>query len=282
MNSHSKTVSLRRREIHNHYPPEVVANSKRRLGSAWVGQSVLRPVEEGFDEVEFVAKGLLGIRENDQDYSQRMKEYWADKFIDVSSDGEELEIGLGPDGKPIDLEAYVNWCWAKAHPKVALSRDELNANPTKMFWLHDYEAERRKEHAGAKYRQNAYQKLSEITMNTETSADVLRQILRVLSDMSPDRLELSDMETMADQFASSNPKRFLDVASDPKLPVRSFIKDLITHSIVRTIGNQLYFGEEMLGADMDQAIAYLSNEKTNSQTIVALKGKLAEAKNQRG
>ena len=58
--------------------------------------------------------------------------------------------------------------------------------------------------------------------------------------------------------------------------VKAEIEELVSAGVLRRIGNQVVYLDEVIGEDLDDAVVYLKNKK-NSGTLTILRVKLKEA-----
>ena len=63
---------------------------------------------------------------------------------------------------------------------------------------------------------------------------------------------------------------------DKDLELKAEIESMIEAGVLRKIGNQVIYIDEVLGEDMKDTIVYLKNKK-NSGTLTILRAKLKEA-----
>ena len=69
--------------------------------------------------------------------------------------------------------------------------------------------------------------------------------------------------------------KFLKIAKDKNLEVKAEIEEMVTASVLRKIGNQIIFIDEVLGDTLDDAVVFLKDKK-NSGTLTILRAKLKE------
>ena len=69
----------------------------------------------------------------------------------------------------------------------------------------------------------------------------------------------------------------LKYALDKNLDTRAEIEEMIEYSVITAIGNQLMYGDEIIGENINEAIVYMNNKK-NSGQVTAMKAQLKELK----
>ena len=77
------------------------------------------------------------------------------------------------------------------------------------------------------------------------------------------------------ELKNSDTKKFLKGAKDKNLEIKAEIEEMVTASVLRKIGNQIIFIDEVLGDTIDDAVVFLKDKK-NSGTLTILRAKLKE------
>ena len=103
----------------------------------------------------------------------------------------------------------------------------------------------------------------------------MKRILRLLSAINPDRLTSEQIENSLYEVKNKDPKKFFRIATDKNLELKSEIEELVTAGVVRRIGNQVVFGDEILGDTLEDTIIHLKDKK-NSGKLIILRAKLKE------
>ena len=101
-------------------------------------------------------------------------------------------------------------------------------------------------------------------------------LLRVLSKQNPTKLTREQKENALYDIKDKDPAKFFKVAIDKDLELKAEIESMIEAGVLRKIGNQVIYIDEVLGEDMKDTIVYLKNKK-NSGTLTILRAKLKEA-----
>ena len=103
----------------------------------------------------------------------------------------------------------------------------------------------------------------------------MRAITRVLTSGDPSRLSEIELENNLYELKEASPERFLRYALDADLELRAEIEEMIEHSVLRRIGNQVIFEDETLGEDIKDTIIYFKNKK-NSGAVNTMRARLKE------
>ena len=96
-----------------------------------------------------------------------------------------------------------------------------------------------------------------------------------MSSTNPDRMTEDQIENSLYELKNSNPKKFVRIATDKNLELRSEIDEFVSAGVLRKIGNQVIFIDEVLGDTVEDTIVYLKDKK-NSGKLTILRAKLKE------
>jgi hypothetical protein len=259
-------LQIRRRESKSYLPPEVLADSKKILASVYVNQGPLR-----VEGTEKIVADMLGIRVTDSDFSKQFNEFWAELRLDVPMEGYTLNVAKLENDNPLNPKHYLIYEWAKRHKLVALTRAEMEANPYKQFYIYNPEVETGVLNKSVVMKRKAYSLFSTISDDEYK----MNHIIRLLSTSSPLNMNKIQKENFISELIESDAQKFLIVAQDKNLEIKSEIEELVTANVVSKVGNQYYYIEEKLGENIDEAVLYW-NDKKNSQRVLEMKAKLKE------
>ena len=265
----SKKVYLRRRDLGGHLPKQVRAEAKTRLSSVYVNRQPLK----GFspEEEKKYMQGILDVSPEHVDWPKHSKNFWADLSIPVGFTGVELEIGKDEDGSPISIMDYIKYNFAIKHPYVALTKTEMNTDITKKFYIQDLTREDKVKNNAIKLKKDADKEFIKVSSNIKN----MKRILRLMSNTNPDRMTEDQIENSLYELKNSDPKKFVRIATDKNLELRSEIEEMVSAGVLRKIGNQVIFIDEVIGDTTEKAIVYLKDKK-NSGTLTILRAKLKE------
>ena len=265
----SKKVFLRRKDLGGHLPKAVRAEATMKLSSVFVNRQPLK----GFsieDEKKFM-QGILDVNPDHVDWPKHSKQFWAELTIPVGFTGVELEIGKNESGGPLNIMDYIKYNFAIKHPHVALTREEMNSNYGKRFYIQDLTREDKVKNNSIKLRKDADKEFIKVSSNIAT----MTRILRLMSNSNPARMTGDQIENALYEIKNKNPKKFVRIATDKNLELKSEIEEMVTAGVLRKIGNQIIFIDENLGDTIEDTIVYLKDKK-NSGKLTLLRAKLKE------
>ena len=269
----TKKIYLRREEMSGHLPKEIRAESTYRLASVFKNRQPLKGFITPAEEKKYLAP-LLEAEPGDREWAKEVRKFWAELRIPVGFAGVEFEIGTDEEGNPINLDHFVKYNFAKQHPQVAKSKDEMMSKTNFKYYLLDPKKE-------VKAKNNLVQiakKASLEFLKSTEDENRMRNLLRILNTkVNVDGLEKDDVENLLYDLQNKNPKRFLSVAGDATLDLRAEISEFVQYSVLQKIGNAVINLDETLGENMDEAVIYLKNPK-RSTMLTQLRIRLKEAK----
>ena len=265
----SKKVFLRRQDLGGHLPKAVKAEAKTRLSSVYVNRQPLK----GFspDEEKKYMQGILDVSPEHVDWPKHSKNFWADMTIPVGFTGVELEIGKDDNGSPISIMDWIKYNFALKHPYVALTKAEMKADITKKFYIQDLSREDKVKNNSIKLKKDADKEFIKVSSDLKN----MKRILRLMSSTNPDRMTEDQIENSLYELKNSDPKKFVRIATDKNLELRAEIDELVSAGVLRKIGNQVIFIDEVLGETIEDTIVYLKDKK-NSGKLAILRAKLKE------
>ena len=265
----SKKVFIRREDLGGHLPKAVRAEAIMKLSSVYVNRQPLKgfgPAEENK-----YLNGILDVSPEHVDWPKHSKIFWADMSIPIGFTGVELEIGKDSNDEPINLMDYIKYNFALKHPHMALSKEEMDTTFGKRFYIQDLTRQDKVKNHEIQLRKDADKTFIKVTSSPED----MKRILRLMSNTNPDRMSSDQIENALYEIKNSNPKKFVRVATDKHLSLKAEIEEMISANVLRKIGNQIIFIDEVLGDTMDDTIVHLRDKK-NSGKLTILRAKLKE------
>jgi len=265
----SKKVFLRRKEVNNHLPKEVQAEAVSKLSSVYVNRQPLKAFDPE-DEDKYL-KGILDVNPDHVDWPKHSKIFWAELSVPVGFTGVELEIGMDSKDRPISILDFIKYRFALKHPQVALTKEEMDKTTGKRFYIQDLSRE-------DSTRNNEIQVLKDSDKEfIKLSADpvAMKRVLRILSNANPDILSAEQIENNLYAVKSADPKKFLRIATDTNLAVKADIEEMVSSGVLRRIGNQVIFIDEVIGETLEDAVIFMKNKK-NSGQLTIMRAKLKE------
>ena len=264
-----KTVVLRRKELMGHLPKEVRVSAKTKLGSIYIGRQPLRGVEG--EEEKKLLDGLLDVGPDHSDFVKHAKKFWAELSLTIPFEGIELDVSKDDDDMPYNKEDYLKYKFAIKHPQVALNKEDMTS--AQRFYIHDTTRDLIKKNNEIQIRKDADKEFIKVTADDKA----MTRILRLLStDRNPDKMTLLQKENTLYDLKNRNPKKFFKIATDKNLEVKAEIEEMVSAGVLRRIGNQVVYLDEVIGETLEDAVVYLKNKK-NSGTLTILRVKLKEA-----
>lgn len=265
----SKKINLRRKEILNHLPKEVRAEAVTKLSSVYVNRQPLKGFDRA-DEKKYL-DGILDVSPDHPDWPKHSKEFWTNLVIPIGFTGIELEIGKDSDGKPLQIMDWIKYNFALKHPQVGINKEEMMGNIQKRFYIHDTSRDVKLRNTQIQKRKDADKEFIKIS----SSASDMKRVLRVLSNQNPDRMSEEQLENALYELKNSSPEKFVKIATDKNLKILAEIQELIAAGVLRKIGNQVIFIDEVIGESNEDAVIYLKNKK-NSGQLTIMRAKLKE------
>lgn len=265
-----RKIYIRRKEVLNHLPKEVRASAKISIGSIYVDRQPLKGVEG--EEANKLMSKILDVPPGHSDWPKQEKEFWASMTVKVPFEGVELNITTDEDGNPENIMDYITYKWCMKHRQVAESKEDMDANGEKRFYIYDPDKDLLKKNAEIKLKKEADKEFIKIS----SDLDKMRRLLRVLSKGSrPEKLTDMEVENQLYNIKNEKPAAFLKHSTDKHLDVRAELEEMIEIGVLRTIGNQIIYGDETIGENITDAIVYFNNKK-NSGQVNAMRAQLKE------
>jgi len=273
MDTRHKRVWLHRVEPKNDLPEDVRKNAKRVLGSVFKNRKPLKGLSRD-EEKEILPRIIDADPEDKTRFSEKASKYWKELSIDVPSGGKSLNISTDEDGDPVYPEEYVMYRFAQAHPQVAESHKVAQRNRNKLFWILDPEEEKKETRREVDKKMDAYREFIKV----KDSEDKVDLMMRVFANERPEQIADFDekINTLHNEL-EQRPEEFIELATDDDLEKQDFVLQCIEHGVLRKVGNQIMYMDEVIGEGIDEVVAYLKN-KRNSSTLSSLKAELKEAK----
>ena len=265
-----KTISIRRKEMLNHLPKAVVAEAVTKLSSVYVDRQPLK----GFspeEEKKYMAN-FLDVAPNHADWPKYSKAFWAELSIPVGFTGVQLEIGTDDNGNPENLMDYIKYRFALKHPHVSLTKEEMDTNFNKRFYIQDLSRDDKVLNNKIQLRKDA----DKVFIKVSSDIKNMRRVYRLMSNkVNPNNLTDEQLENGLYEMKESSPKKFIRVSIDKHLEMKAEIEEMVSAEVLRKIGNQVIYIDDIIGETIDDTVIYLKDKK-NSGTLTVLRAKLKE------
>ena len=265
----SKKVYLRRKDLDGHLPKAVRAEATMKLSSVYVNRQPLKGFSPA-DEKEFMQQ-ILDVSPDHVDWPKHSKKFWAELTIPVGFTGVELEISKDEDGNPINIMDFIKYNFALKHPHVALTKEEMDSDFSKRFYIQDLTRDDKVKNNQIKLKKDADKEFIKVSSNISN----MKRILRLMSNTNPDRMTDDQVENALYEIKNKEPKKFIRIATDKNLELKAEIEQMVSAGVLRKIGNQVIFIDEVLGDTIEDTVVHLKDKK-NSGKLTILRAKLKE------
>ena len=147
----------------------------------------------------------------------------------------------------------------------------MNENFNKRFYIQDLSKEDVKKNVQIQVKKDADKEF--IKLSSDPKAMVW--VLRLIGNVNPDTMTREQVENMLYDIKEKQPKKFMKIAKDKNLSMKAEIEEMVSAGVLRKIGNQIVFIDEILGDTLDSTILHLKDKK-NSGKLTILRAKLKE------
>lgn len=262
-----KKVYIRRRELNGYLPKEILAGARVSIGSIYVGRQPLKGFED--EEAKKHLKRILDVPPDHPSWAAAEKEFWANMSLKVPFEGVELDITLDDNGDATNPMDYATFRWCQRHRQVGLTKDDMDQDALKKFYIYDPEADLIKSNNKIKLKKDADREFIKISADEEK----MRRVLRIMSKQGTDKLTAMEVENNLYGFKDKEPALFIKVSTDKNLDIKAEIETMVEKGVLRRIGNQIIHEDETIGADLTETVIYFNNKK-NSGALNAMRAKL--------
>lgn len=277
---------------------ETTNDSLLKIGSSFKGNSVLRGLT--FDEESRLLPNILGVSSDSPNWEKTTLNYWANITKEIPSSGLELEVGLmyktkqdyeydlelnvnengvkeDHKGIPINLSDYILYRYCLLYSRVANSIEDIDKSPKIEFYLYNKDKEISDKKIVLDLKRKAMQHLYANISDRQWVDFVLRVL--IASDKS-NKIQVTDINKFSedekdialDNYLVENPTKFLAIAQDKNLEMKSFVEVCIATNKLQRIPNTdtISMDGNLLGNTTNEAILFLTNPK-NNQVLNTLK-----------
>tara|TARA_R110002012_G_scaffold117795_1_gene265874 strand:+ start:259 stop:729 length:471 start_codon:yes stop_codon:yes gene_type:complete len=152
-----------------------------------------------------------------------------------------------------------------------MTKKEMDSDFNKRFYIQDLTRDDKVKNNEIQMKKDADKEFIKISSNEKS----MKRVLRLMSSTNPDRMTLEQIENALYELKNSNPKKFVRIATDKHLELKSEIEEMVSAGVLRKIGNQVIFIDEVLGDTTEDTVIYLKDKK-NSGKLTLLRAKLKE------
>lgn len=266
-------------------PEELDARSKKKLSSCFDSYGAIVRGLSDEEERKYLPR-LLSIQPTSVDWDKKTREYWCNmSFVVAPAGGTALEKGLNDKGEPINLQEYIRYRFAMAHPKVAKTQAAFNSDPETMFYIYDPVEEKQVKYDALQVKKDAFTAFMKLTQgkNADLKVDAVLRVMVAQAGGSMSVLHSNDQaakELALNSFMENSPVKFIQTCEDPNVETRAFVEECIEANALRREGKSILFIDTVIGATTEEAVHFL-NDKRNSETRAILTAKVQGALHQK-
>lgn len=178
-------------------------------------------------------------------------------------------------GYPINIGDYILWRYCLEYSDVANDIALINKTGGIRFYIYDATQEAYKEKIEFDIRNRA----TTIYVKLLDSPEKVKQMLWAQQDsnVAVDSMKAIDRAKAIEVLSKVNPSEFIRLYEDKSIGVKADIERMIHYGILRRLDNTNVIvddNNDLVGNDMNQAIAFFKNEERNKSSIMTLRSKL--------
>lgn len=261
---------------------EFMSMSTQGIGPFWESHTA-RIIGSGLNlqEQSILMPYLTQVEPSDREFKKSVFNFFNEINTRIPfSSGLTLEIGLLTNNEepisatnlPINIEQFVRWRHAKAHPWMAKSRKEAEANQLKRFYMHDPELQIKEESDKVVIQDEA----DEIWLKIKNSIPKITMLLTLLGEDERDYLGRNEEERKRNklrELINKDASRFLKVYKDDRFEMKAWLRAMVQADVVRIVGTSYTIREsnKVLGRSELETLIYLE-DPANVDTLGFLKG----------
>jgi hypothetical protein len=284
----SRKVTIRLVDKFSILPKEAAADFIRKevvkkIGSTWKRgtRNIIRGLTSE-EEVKYLPR-ILGVRVESDQWNEKVYEHWANFTIAVPNDkiGIELEAGfhevITKDGKqvePINIEDYMRFNFCKEHCMVATEEDQLDNMFTFTYYLVDKQKDAIAKEKEFGTRQEADKLFYQLTSATDQASETkINWILETSGGINKKGMNITGLTKIQKNIALEELKnaglsKFIDIAKDPHLEVKSLIRKAVDTGVMSQEGNSFFFNDKLLGSSLMTTVAWLTSAANQKDKLV--------------
>mgnify|MGYP003552452743 FL=1 len=265
---------------------DFMALSKKSIGSYFASKSS-KGIGSGlnFAEVDLLMPYVLDLPKEDRQFREKVRNFYASLLTKVEyGKGITLEIGLLEDNSkpvsatnlPIEIMDFIRYRHAIGHPRVAMSLADATGDQTMEFYIFDKAKVEDESVLLETAKEEAMAQFFAIRDKDDKVAmllTVLKQDPRSFTGKNAANLRKTALKTLAE----NKPGEFLKQFRDKYFEERYTMLAMENTQILRKVGSQYIDNEtsEILAHTEEEMLLFFK-DKTKSQKIALLKGKLQE------
>lgn len=256
-------------------PKDMRGDVKEPLGSYFLPPPS-KDVARGLDHMqeEVYMPGIVGLRPNEQGYSQKVRTFWLDWEFNGKTEGVVLDITtvkipsgrIDSDGNPvminfpIEPEEYIIYNMAKNNPICAIEDDELLRKGSFPYYMIDIDKEKREEEQMLDLQTMADVEFVRLASNIENNRQEAIDVIQILKEPhevfsiftpSPDITrklkQLSSAPLEKNEESGEYESSFLKVVKDPSRKEKALLNEGLQYGIFTLEGNTYFDEDEAMG-----------------------------------
>lgn len=211
------------------------------------------------DEEEKEFEKLLRMEEGKL---SKYSEYWNDYSVIMYDKEKELDLSK--------IEDSLAYKFLKAHKNVANSWDSLSDWPYASYVITD-------DIVDAKSLNTEHDvKIKASILFSKLSVDQMSSLLKLYSgNLNNNNVPTEVVKSKLFLAMEDDPEKFIELVEDKALETKLMINQLVSLKVLRKNRNAYYYGEDVLGHDLDDTVAHIDNPE-NQGLKVALKQEITK------
>lgn len=207
-------------------------------------------------------KEYEGLLRMDEGKLSKYSEYWNEYAIIMYDKEKEFDLSK--------VEDSLAFRFLKAHKNVANSWDELSDWPYATYVITDDIKD------AVTKNTNHDIKIKASVLFSKLSIDQMSSLLKLYSgNINNNNVPTEVVKSKLFEAMEDDPDKFIELVEDKALETKLMISQLVALKILRKNRNAYYYGEDVLGHDLDDTVGHIDNPE-NQGLKVALKQELAK------
>lgn len=243
-------------------------------------------------EVKLLLPSVVNVSSNDLTFRKAVSHYYGRISTRIPAIGLPLEIGLELDNDkeltyskkigeeevfnfPINIDDYLTYRHAIAHPYTRLSEEEAKADPTCLYYIDDPKDQTDKQNKTNEMQDEAMAAYLQAKKDKKTVDMVLRLLGHNLKDIPKEERVVKLKQAMDKDLV-----KFIKTATDPELVAKYEITQMVSHGVLEPVGTSPRYldgtSKQELAVGIKDMLLFMK-DKGNSETVGLLKARLQEA-----
>lgn len=274
----SRKVRIMRKQVKRYGFPDTFAYETVVVLSSFMDRNgnVFRPLT--YEQEDLLMPVIVNLNPKDIGFRIAVSNYYKNLRKKVEFQGVELEIGTDSQDQPLNIEDYLIWKMAVAHPYTGKTKEECENNKMLQFYITDPEAEDDLKSTELESETKAMVEFAKLVEDENKLDLVIRNVIIKYPEMGSltELLALTSKKKQLkiSELVKKDAKYFLEIVSDRDLQYKAEIMSMVEGSILVKEGNRFLNGSSNLGS-LDGTIAWMK-DPNNSSEYVVLQARLQE------